>query len=96
MDQYRINLFQNSDYDYSDNSLSYFTYSNFGLAVLDSGYNSTVSGEIWLKAYLDSLEAESKKSVKYESNRMFFWYGDNKPSLSEKRVTLPAIVICSR
>ena len=77
MDQYRINLFQNSDYDYSDNSLSYFTYSTFGLAVLDSGYNSTVSGEIWLKAYLDSLEAESKKSVKYDkaltlSNAVWF------------------------
>ena len=88
----RINLFQNSDYDYSDNSLSYFTYSNFGLAVLDSGCNSTVCGEIWLKAYLDSLDAESKKLVKYESNRMFFRFGDNKPSLSEKRVTLPAVV----
>ena len=91
-----INLFQNSDYDYSVDSLSNFIYSNFGLAVLDSGCNSTVCGKIWLiRAYLDCLDVESKKSLKYEWNRMFFRFEDNNPSLSERRVTLP-VFVCNK
>ena len=91
-----IALFQNSpNTNYSIDNMKRFTGDNFGLAVLDSGCNKTVCGQVWLNVYLESLDEEEIKMVKYETKEVTFKFGDNKPSLSNKRVTLPA-KICEK
>ena len=86
-----ITLFQNTS-EYNQSDMGFFTYSNFGLAVLDSGCNTTVCGKSWLKSYLDTLDEEKQQKVKYDSNSVSFRFGDNTPTLSEKRVIFPAVV----
>ena len=88
-----VALFQNTPKaDYSVNKMNKFTSDNFGLAVLDTGCNVTVCGREWLKAFLESLNEEDAACVRSEQSSMYFRFGDNEPTLSNERYTLPATV----
>ena len=91
-----VSLFQNSKVSQrNESTMEKFTSDNFCRAVLDTGCNTTVCGREWLNIYLDSLTNEEKEEVEVEDSSMSFKFGDNKPTLSSKKYTLPAIV-CNR
>ena len=61
-----------------------------GCAVLDSGCVKNVCSEIWLNAYLDTLDEVQRQSVTYESSRARFKFGDGSIYVSKYLVRIPA------
>ena len=93
IDAEEVSLFQNSKVTENNvHTMEKFTSDNFCRAVLDTGCNTTVCGREWLNIYLDSLTNEEKSQVRVEDSNVSFKFGDNRPTISSKRYTLPAVV----
>lgn len=73
-------------------TMEQFTRDNFGLAVLDSGCNTTVCGAQWLDVYLSSLSESDLAKVTREKSEMQFKFGDNSPSKSDTLCKFPGEV----
>lgn len=73
-------------------TMEQFTKDNFGLAVLDSGCNTTVCGAQWLDVYLNSLSKSDLGKVTREKSEMQFKFGDNSPSKSDILCKFPGEV----
>lgn len=81
-----------------------------GAALLDSGCSKTVCGEQWLECFMDTLDANDKKSISYESSQSVYRFGDGRKQIAENaslyhvflqvrwcifvRMLLPAIFLC--
>lgn len=76
-------------------TMDQFTRENFGLAVLDSGCNTTVCGQQWLDAYLSSLPEADLAKVTHKKSEMQFKFGDNPPSKSDVIYNFPG-EICGK
>ena len=76
-------------------TMDQFTRDNYGLAVLDSGCNTTVCGQEWLDVYLSSLPESELAKVTQKNSEMQFKFGDNLPSKSDITCTFPG-EICGR
>ena len=88
-----ITLLQNLPRESQNKStMECFTKNNFGLAVLDSGCNTTVCGRTWLNAYIESLNEDCMDEVMSENSVVDFKFGDNKPTRSLEKWTFPAII----
>ena len=66
-----------------------FLNETIGSAVLDCGCSASVCGELWLKAYLDSLSCKEKEEVKYYSSPRSFRFGDGNRVKAMKNVIIP-------
>ena len=73
-------------------NLDEFTRNNFGLAILDSGCNTTVCGKLWLDVYLESLSSAKRNTVVWKKSDMQFKFGDNESTKSNVCCTFPAVV----
>ena len=73
-------------------NLEEFTRNNFGLAILDSGCNTTVCGQLWLDVYLESLTSVKRNNVVWKNSEMQFKFGDNESTKSKVCCTFPAVV----
>ena len=91
-----IALFQNLHDTSEPNIMDRFTRDNFGLAVLDTGCNTTVCGKKWLDVYIDTLDKTGQESVSYREKEVNFRFGDNDSSRSSVQCTFPAIVCGKR
>ena len=80
-----IALFQQS-------GLNELTKQNYGLAILDSGCNTTVCGKQWLDVYMESLEEADKDNITWTESEMNFKFGDNESTQSTVCCTFPAIL----
>ena len=69
---------------------------SFGMAILDSGCTKTVTGRVWLEAYIESLNTADKKTVIYEKDSSKFRFGDGKEVISKVNVQIPAYVANQR
>ena len=89
-----VALFQHSQEDKtcSTDTMKKFTGENLGLAVLDTGCNTTVCGREWLDSYLESLNEKDRNKVLKERCAVSFRFGDNKPTESSEKITFPAVV----
>ena len=86
-------LFQNAPTnDNSPQTMKNFTRENFDMAVLDTGCNVSVCGKGWLDAYIDGLSQKDKESIKTESNKINFRFGDNPTNPSNVKMTIPAVI----
>ena len=66
-----------------------FLRETLNLAVLDSGYTKTVSGQEWLKCYIESLCDDDRKKIQDFTSETEFTFGDGKVVASEKSVVIP-------
>ncbi len=72
-----------------------------GLIVLDSGCSTTVCGQDWLQAYVDTLSPQDVKLIKEETSETSFKFRDGKHVISKGKVHIPCyihgvkIMICS-
>ena len=60
-----------------------------GFGLLDCGCTKTVSGEFWIKEYLNNLPEEDKKNVQEERSDSRFRFGDGHECKSMKRLIIP-------
>ncbi len=58
-------------------------------AVLDSGCSSTVTGETWMKCYLDTLSEDKLKQVIHCESDTMFKFGGGRRLKSKEKVTFP-------
>ena len=65
---------------------------SLGMAVLDSGCTKTVTGKLWLNAYLESLTESDRQTVTYKTDGAKFRFGDGKEVVSETSVQIPAYI----
>ena len=61
-----------------------------GYAVLDPGRIQNVCSEIWLNAYLDTLDEVQRQPVTYASNRARFEFLDGSIYVSKYLLRIPA------
>lgn len=73
-------------------NLSILVGESLGKAILDSGCSKTVTGRQWLEIYIDGLCENDKKLVKTETSCERFKFGDGVQVVSDKKVTIPAII----
>ena len=66
-----------------------FLNETLGSALIDSGCTSSVCGEFWLKAYIDSLSSKEKEEITYHSSNRWFIFGNGRKVKSSKSVTVP-------
>ena len=64
----------------------------YGKAVLDTGSDTTVCGEIWLKNFIDNLSATDKLNIFEEPGSTSFTFGDGRSVKSDRRIVLPCRV----
>ena len=57
--------------------------------LLDCGCTKTVSGEFWIKVYLNDLPEEDKKNFQEERSDSRFRFGDGHECKSMKRLIIP-------
>ena len=57
-----------------------FLNETLGSALIDSGCTSSVCGEFWLKAYIDSLSSKEKEEITYHSSNRWFIFGNGRES----------------
>ena len=79
------------NFDNTD-EISSFVSDCCGFAVIDSGCFSTVTGNIWLDAYLDSLSGDEKQSVKASPCSTKYRFGDGDEVYASKRVAIPVFL----
>ena len=65
------------------------TEENFDRMIVDCGTTKTVSGEKWMKTYLESLSEEEKELVFEEPEESFFRFGNSVRYPSKREVALP-------
>ena len=76
----------------TDKKMSTLVRETLGYAVLDTACTRTITGEIWLQVYLDTLSESDKQLVKtFNSNRKFC-FGDSTPVKSTKCVKFPVTI----
>ena len=75
-----------------DNKLKSLVNECIGHALLDSGCSKTVSGEVWLNQYCQSLSDFDKTCVKEEPSNSNFTFGDGKKVKASKKVTVPCYI----
>ena len=63
-----------------------------GKGVLDSGCSKTVAGEVWYKAYLNTLSQDDRNTVNEVSSKSVFRFGDGKESKSLMLGTIPVVI----
>ena len=63
-----------------------------GCGVLDSGCSKTVCGADWIETYLDTLDENEMKEVKFEESDSKFKFGNSQVYQSLGRVTFPAVL----
>ena len=64
---------------------------SFGMAVLDSGCTKSVTGEMWLDEYLQTLSEQDRLQVSERSNDATFRFGDGVEVTSSKLVKFPVV-----
>lgn len=62
---------------------------SYGSAILDTGCSTTVCGERWLNAYVQSLSEYERHNIREEPTVSTFTFGDGRSVSSLKRVILP-------
>ena len=62
------------------------------MAVLDSGCTKSVTGEMWLDEYLQTLSEQDKLQVSERSNDETFRFGDGAEVTSSKLVKFPVVI----
>ena len=62
---------------------------SFGHGIIDTGCFTTVCGEKWLSNYIDSLSEFDRRSVKENSSKASFTFGDGRKFMSVRSVNLP-------
>ena len=62
------------------------------MAVLDSGCMKSVTGEMWLDEYLQTLSEQDKLQVSERSNDETFRFGDGAEVTSSKLVKFPVVI----
>ena len=78
--------------DLHEDNLSELLGETLGYAILDSGCNITVCGQLWLKTYLDSLSNENYRSVKTVKSTVKFRFGDGQIYSSTSCVHIPVFI----
>ena len=68
------------------------THEAVGCGILDSGCSKSVCGADWLEAYLDSLNEEEIKEVKYKASTSQFKFGNAQVFKSIHKVIFPAVI----
>lgn len=84
-EEQNITLFTGS----SDNEMCLFTSEARNVAVLDSGCTSTVTGQLWLKFYLETLHPDQVNMVKYHDSTRVFKFGGGETKISQGCVVIP-------
>ena len=72
-----------------DDARSKFCKETFGCGILDSGCSKNVCGVVWLDSYLDTLNDEDLKLVRYEESDATFKFGNPTIYSSIHKVTFP-------
>lgn len=62
------------------------------VAILDSGAMDTVTGELWMSTYIDSLEEAEKVKVRCRESKNFYHFGDGNAVSAIKNVDIPIII----
>lgn len=62
---------------------------SYGSVILDTGCSTTVCGEGWLNAYVQSLSEYERHNIREEPTVSTFTFGDGRSVSSLKRVVLP-------
>ena len=65
---------------------------SFGMAVLDSGCTKSVTEQIWLDEYLQTLSEQDRLQVSERSNDATFRFGGGVEVTSSKLVKFPAVI----
>ena len=65
---------------------------SFGMAVLDSGCTKSVTGEMWLDEYLQTLSEQDRLQVSERSNDATFRFGNGVEVTSSKLVKFPVVI----
>ena len=65
---------------------------SLGMGVLDSACTKTVTGETWLRAFVDTLSEQDKTLVKYSTTDIRFKFGDGMEVVENRKVTFPVII----
>ena len=65
---------------------------SFGMAVLDSGCTKSVTGEMWLDEYLQTLSEQDRLQVSERGNDATFRFGDGVELTSSKLVKFPVVI----
>ena len=84
-----INLFQSS---VAENDLEGLVGETLGCAVLDSGCNKVVTGEVWFNCYKDTLEENERSKLTTIPSQQIFKFGEGKSFPSLGKVRLPATI----
>ena len=64
-----------------------------GKGLLDSSCTKTVSGELWMDEYINTLSEEDRKSVKEGEGNAIFVFGDGIQLKSIRSVRVPAYIL---
>ena len=64
----------------------------YGCGILDSGCSKNVTGTDWFKAYIETLDKQQLKEVKYEQSESRFRFGNPTIYKSIYKVTFPATI----
>ena len=62
------------------------------MAVLDSGCTKSVTGEMWLDEYFQTLSRQDRLQVSETSNDATFRFGDRAEVTSSKLVKIPVVI----
>ena len=65
---------------------------SFGMAGLDSGCTKSVTGEMWLDEYLQTLSEQDRLQISERSNDATFQFGDGAEVISSKLVKIPVVI----
>ena len=69
-----------------------FLSETIGYAVLDTGCNTTVCGQIWLQTFIDSLSNGNARRIRHLTKREKFRFGDGPVFESVDCVEIPVFI----
>ena len=69
---------------------------SFGMAVLDSGCTKSVTGEMWLDEYLQTLSEQDRLQVSERSIDATFRFGDGAEVTSSKMVKILVVIVSQK
>ena len=73
-----------------EEQLKVFVSESFNAAILDSGATGNVTGEVWLKCYMDSLSDRDREAISYSDSCSSFKFGSEDIYKSLYKVKVPA------
>ena len=76
----------------ADLQVSRLVMESLGMGVLDSACTQTVTGDIWLDAFIDTLSAQDRSLVEYSTTNTKFKFGDGVEVTSTRKVKFPAFL----